>query len=72
MTIDSTSDDGKYTISNDQRLFFKPPQYRCAKHGLTEGCVSLWGKDGKLDGEYCLECYKDWVRATLQPVTRAT
>jgi len=44
-------------------------EYNCPIHGVTKnGCVSLWD-GGKLEGDYCMTCYKDMIRKFCQPVT---
>ena len=57
-------------IASNSAFTLAVPKYRCAKHGLTSGCVSLWGEGQQPEGEYCMECYKDWVRTNLLPVVR--
>lgn len=56
--------------SSGSSFTFKPPEYLCPVHGNTkDGCVSLW-TDGKLDGEYCMTCYKELIRKFCSPVIR--
>ena len=49
-------------------LTFHQPKYLCPKHGLVTGTVRLYGDGGETQGDYCMECYKDWIRANLQPL----
>ena len=64
-----SKDDATFSVSHTP-FTITPPKYRCAKHGITSnGCLELWG-GGKLEGEYCMECYKDWVRENILPVVR--
>jgi hypothetical protein len=58
-----------YTVSSPMVQIFKPPKYLCPVHGVTkDGCVSLWDGD-KLEGDYCMTCYKEMIRKFCQPVT---
>lgn len=57
------SDEMKFTATSVRLM------YRCEKHGVINSCVSLFADD-ILKGEYCMECYKDWISANLLPVVR--
>jgi len=59
---------GKKVVIQEGMLI-KPPKHLCPTHGVTkDGCVSLWD-GGKLEGDYCMTCYKDMIRKFCQPVT---
>ena len=64
------NDDLKIT-ANSTTVILTAPKYNCPKHGVVEDCVTIFKMwESKVDGEYCMECYKDLLRANLQPVTR--
>lgn len=61
----------EYTAVDGPPLTFTPPRYRCPKHGVViSGTVQLWGADGKLKSEHCMECYQEWVRANIPQVEK--
>jgi hypothetical protein len=68
----NTTLDGEYKFAvSEGAKFYKPPEYVCPTHGLsTDGCITFW-REGKAEGTYCMECYKDMIRKFCQPVTPA-
>ncbi len=58
-----------FSVSDTLPFTFTPTKYRCAKHGIVTSCVSLWSGGGH-EGDYCMECYKEWIRANILPVVR--
>ena len=67
------SEESKYVIynSSESMLTFSMPKYICPKHGIHDGgALSLFGRNGEKEGDYCLLCYKEWIKANIPAVVR--
>ena len=64
--------DAKFTVNSGSNLYWSGPKYTCSKHGVITSTVSILETRDSPREEYCMECYKDWIRANLLPVTPVT